>query len=256
MEKDAEATLEVKEDAQAQKPEPTTEELMSKVSQLEVDLEAARREAKSAQKFVGETQKELAVQRGREDKISGLENRLQVVTEMMADLMDRGEEEPLEPSKKRRSEEYITRLKDTDTKQDKESQENARRQFTDTLMAYQKRTEALKLDEESEEYLEIQSLATRGDFKLADTKLKKMEKLQSEPKETEAERKERYDKEVEEKALEILREKYPGVLVSDTSVPSGATGSDTEFVKKFGLGELPVTKANADRYNRIKNSYG
>jgi len=42
--------------------------------------------------------------------------------------------------------------------------------------------------------------------------------------------------------------------VDTTTSPGVVTSSDTEFVKKFGSGDLPMTKENVDRYNKIQNT--
>lgn len=42
----------------------------------------------------------------------------------------------------------------------------------------------------------------------------------------------------------------------ETTAPTGVVaGSDAEFVKKFGSGELPFTKVNKERYEKIQQSY-
>ena len=42
----------------------------------------------------------------------------------------------------------------------------------------------------------------------------------------------------------------------NTAVSQGAaTGPDAEFLKKFGAGELPTSRANVDRYNKIAQQY-
>ena len=43
--------------------------------------------------------------------------------------------------------------------------------------------------------------------------------------------------------------------VETTASAGAAAGSDAEFIKKFGSGELPMDKANVDRYNKITKSY-
>ena len=43
--------------------------------------------------------------------------------------------------------------------------------------------------------------------------------------------------------------------VSTTTSQGVVAGSDAEFVKKFGSGELEMTKANVERYNKITKSY-
>lgn len=45
-----------------------------------------------------------------------------------------------------------------------------------------------------------------------------------------------------------------GLDSPDTTTPTGV-GTDAEFVKKFGAGDLLLTQANLDKYNKIKNSY-
>lgn len=49
-----------------------------------------------------------------------------------------------------------------------------------------------------------------------------------------------------------LRKEFSGDSV-DTSASGGASGSDAEFQKKFNAGDLPATKANLDRINKIMN---
>lgn len=41
----------------------------------------------------------------------------------------------------------------------------------------------------------------------------------------------------------------------DTSTPAAGSDSDAEFMGKFGSGELPMTKANVDRHEKIKSQY-
>ena len=43
--------------------------------------------------------------------------------------------------------------------------------------------------------------------------------------------------------------------VNTTTSQGVVAGSDAEFVKQFGSGELPMTKANVDRYDKIVKSY-
>lgn len=63
-----------------------------------------------------------------------------------------------------------------------------------------------------------------------------------------------------EKRLKDLEAKMTqaGIEVNSvsTATPTGVVaGSDAEFVKKFGSGELPMDKANIDRYEKIKDKY-
>lgn len=47
-----------------------------------------------------------------------------------------------------------------------------------------------------------------------------------------------------------LRKEFSGDSV-DTSASGGASGSDADFQKKFNAGDIPATKANLDRINKI-----
>lgn len=63
-----------------------------------------------------------------------------------------------------------------------------------------------------------------------------------------------------EKRLKDLEEKAKQANIEvnsvDTTVSPGiVAGSDDEFLKKFGAGELPFTKANKERYDKIQQSY-
>ena len=61
--------------------------------------------------------------------------------------------------------------------------------------------------------------------------------------------------EMKGKALDLALERKPQESSKfETSSGGGTTDSDADFVKRFGAGELPVTKATMDRYNKIINS--
>ena len=57
-------------------------------------------------------------------------------------------------------------------------------------------------------------------------------------------------------ALEAKLRKDLGLDTVDTTTSAGVISeSDSDFMAKFGSGELPMTKANTDRYNKIKDKY-
>ena len=63
-----------------------------------------------------------------------------------------------------------------------------------------------------------------------------------------------------EKRLNALENKSKQVDIEANSVstatsPGVVAGSDAEFTKKFGAGDLPLTKENVERYNKITKSY-
>lgn len=58
------------------------------------------------------------------------------------------------------------------------------------------------------------------------------------------------------KDLEAGLRKDLGLDKVDITTSAGvASGSDADFMGKFGSGELPVTKANTERYEKIKSQY-
>ena len=63
-----------------------------------------------------------------------------------------------------------------------------------------------------------------------------------------------------EKELKDLKAKANQTNKDNNSVSTSTSqgvvaGSDAEFIAKFASGDLPVTKANMDRYNKIKATY-
>ena len=55
------------------------------------------------------------------------------------------------------------------------------------------------------------------------------------------------------KDLEARLRKELGLDSADKTAPSGAGSSDTDFLTKFGEGDLPYTKENVDRANKLMN---
>ena len=63
-----------------------------------------------------------------------------------------------------------------------------------------------------------------------------------------------------EQRLKALEAKTSQANIEANSVSTEASGGaaaspDTEFLKQFGAGTIPMTKANVDRYNKIVQSY-
>lgn len=62
-----------------------------------------------------------------------------------------------------------------------------------------------------------------------------------------------------QKQLSDLQEKLKAANIEVNSVPAGtppgvASNSDSDFVAKFASGEIPLSKANIERYNKLLNS--
>lgn len=55
------------------------------------------------------------------------------------------------------------------------------------------------------------------------------------------------------KDAEVRIRKDAGLDTEETGVSPGISGTDADFIDKFGKGELPYTKENVDRANKILN---
>ncbi len=64
---------------------------------------------------------------------------------------------------------------------------------------------------------------------------------------------EELEKEIEAKVLAKYNIKE--LLKTDNAEIAPGVGTDAEFVKKFGMGEIPATKENIERYQKIRNTY-
>jgi len=165
---------------QTAQQEPSLDELRSELEKTrqelqdkEAEISKWQTEAKSHQKNV--TKKDSEIQRLRDNRES-IETRLGVLTEMVADLVDSREElSGYEAPKKRRSEEYLARLKTTE-EQSRETQSNSERQRVmgmaqeaDKLL----QSVGLSMDE-SPEAMKAYNLWLRGDYEDSVEEVKKL----------------------------------------------------------------------------------
>jgi len=244
-EKGAEA---VKAQEAAQAPEPTMDELRTRISQLEGDVETAKGEAKAHQKFGEKTRAELERQRGLDDKVSKMENRLTIVTDMLAETLDRTsiEESIEEKPQKRRSDEYLSRLERTNAEKAEADRQSEQAYFqkkaaeADTLL----RAAGLEMDKSPEtKDAYIQFLLGNPDVGLEE--VRRVVSSRTEAKKPDAE------EAVEERARKMLEER--GQLDTDTGSPSGSgrvfstseidTMPSEEYRKNFPNGLPDIQKA-------------
>ena len=231
---------------EAQAPEADT--LRTQIGQLEKDLESAKGEAKAHQKYGEKTKGELDKQRGLEDKIDRIEGRMTVVTEMLAETMDRDSDEIEEQPKKRRSEEYLSRI---DRAAD--STKQTRKQAVEAEFAQVAReadallkVAGLEMDKSPEaKDAYIQFLLGNPEAGLEEVRRIVGSK-------TEAKQDVDMDVLVEEKARKILEES--GQLKTDTITPVGGAGriwtrseidtmSGVDYAKNFPNGYTDVLSA-------------
>ena len=220
---------------------PTVETLQSEIAKLTGQVEEAKREAKAHQEYGRKTKEELDRQKQLGERVEAISDRLDVTTQMLADLVDRGGEEELETPRapaKRRSEDYLSRLKDSETKR-KESEQQKWARLANEADGLLKPI-GLEMDKSPEtrdayiKFLRYEPEAGLEEVRRI-VEQKKAEANPKEPSETEAEK---IDRLAEEKARRMLEEK--GLLQTELSVPSAGSASFQEFEKRFNKGEIPL----------------
>ena len=232
----------VEETAQAEvqaPPIPTAEQLNETIAKLTAGIEEAKREAKSHQEYGRKTKEELDRQRGLDTKVSGLETRLEIVTEMMADLMDRGDVEQEEQPKKSRSQEYLARLKSqpqVDVGKQREIE-----QFRDAAIEADRlvKSVGLEMDKSSETRIAYLLFET-GHYEAGLEEVKRLveSKKPKETQETEADIEAKIEKGIRAKLLKD----YPDFYKSDSGEPSGIGSSFVEFEQKYIQGKVSVAE--------------
>ena len=200
--------------------EKQVEDLKSRLEVAETELTQTKKGLSTAHQTLTEKDKELKKRAQVEDDIALIKDQLELVASAVSERLNQSDEDSSPKV------DVLARLK-----KDRETKEQQRKQqeFAQVIDQYRLRTEALKLDPESEDYLDIQDLATRGNFKLADIRLKKLEVRQvekdAEVAKTQKVSQEDDDKRIEERARKILQEK--GLLKTDSGTPAGGGGGKT-----------------------------
>ena len=219
--------------------EPKTDESVAKISKLEKELEEARAEAKSHQKFGEKTRAELEKQRGLEDKVDRLENRLTVVTEMLAETLDKGDSGDFEDKPaKRRSDAYLERLNTTESQKEKERTAGEQAEYIKKANALWERAKVVFANDD-DNLERVEDALTLGKVERAEARVAKAEASKEKPVESEEERIERR---AEEKARQKLEES--GVLETDTGLPGKSGG------KVWSRVEIDALMANPREFGK------
>ncbi len=245
-------------------PEPAKEleTLRSQLAETTKTLEATREQARKHEQAATRNANKLQEQQKINTRIERLEELQRTQFEMQAEILDSINTGQEDQPKIRRSEQYREKLKPTKTEEppqyppdfmDKaqEAEELARSAGLDMAKSKELRTARMAFrDFDADDGLEEVKKVVESKRQSSKTEVKTVET----PKkptldEMLASMNEKDIKELERRAME-----RDGLLISDTGVPGG-NSSDADFVKKFGKGDVSVTKANVDRYNKIKSSY-
>ncbi len=209
--------------------------LKEKLANTEKTFEAAKQEALAEKQNVSKKERQLQEVRSQQGKIEGLEKRLEVVTSMLADIMDKGEYEEEPQPKRKRSEEYLSRIpKPEEPKKLELPEEFVRAASEADVLAKSAGLSVEDSDELAKAYRFF--MRGKGDEGLAEVKKvvgERKAKKEETPKKT-------IDQLTEEDEEEIAR-KYMeknGKLHTDIGTPFGKGLTKAEAYAKFAEGKM------------------
>ena len=188
--------------------------LKSRLETTEKTLAQTEKGLKTAHQTLSEKDLELKRRAQVEEDIQTIKDHLELLTEAVSNRQTVETEDGVPRT------DGLAQLKRERQERERKRQEQT---FNETLQTFRVRTEALSLDPESEEYLDVQDLATRGNFKLADLRLKKMEirkaEKDAEVAKTTRVSQEEIDKLAEQKSRKFLQDH--DLLKTDSGTPAG-----------------------------------
>ncbi len=231
------------------KPEvPTPDEtnpLEAQLQEYKSKLEEGEKSYKGLQTKLNKVNEELGKRGLTDTRLDTLEQTQRILVAMLSEKENINLDEIPDGKKT----DYIKQFDDVIQTQKAKAQQD---ELTGKVKDYQTKTEALKLDPQSEEYLEIRDLVIDGKFERADRKIAKLEKtVEEEPKiDLEAERTKIHGEELKK----ILIER--GELDAETGQPSGGGGFSREALAEMSFEEFEKNQAEinkARREGRIKD---
>lgn len=209
---------------------PTADTLQKQIDELKAKYEQADKGLRSAQATLTQKDRLLKDKEDVHEKLDKLEMMIKVLATARAQEV----EDDLDTVAKERKPNIDKAFEELEQKQKAKRHQE---QVQETILGIQKRVEALGLTEDDERYLEIYKLATSAipvDLKIADIKLKKLEK---EKEITPVDTKPTDDREKEiadlKKQVEKLQKQVSGALDSETGLPSGASVNEEQIRKNF-----------------------
>jgi len=226
-------------------PEPTVDELKSELEKTQQLLDAAKQEAKAHEANVTRKANELAKREALDTRIGELHSRVEVLTTMVGDLIDSqgtpSEETSDEAPKRKRSEEYLSPLKQEATRRQQEEYN----QRADTQWG---RLEGLGITKEDDVYWDVLQWLSQGQLERAEIKLNKLEaaknKEQVEPPKAEAK-----SELTQEQKDEIVREylEKQGALVTDIEGPSAISPKKADIIRRYAQGDPSVSEEQYEK---------
>ncbi len=226
--------------SEAKEPEPKADtQNEDRVKALEEELARVTQNYKSVQGVLKKKDEEIKTSSSLRADIEGLKETQKILAAM---LQDRGTvpEENLDNIPKEKKQDYLKQFEEVQKKVElKRQQEEAIAKLQDAALSLKARTEALGLKETDEAYIEIQELVETGRLRTAEARVKKLESEKEKKVVKEPEIKKETDEQIFER---IAREK--GLLKTETVVPAGKGGTETEILKQYNSGGLTSAQAN------------
>lgn len=221
--------------------EPKASQSTEELEQLKAEKIRLEEGYKGLQRKLNQVNTELSKRSASEARLDTLEQTQRILVGMLQERENINVDDIPEKQKV----DYLKKFDDVIAEQKRKVQQE---EYTAKVRDYQQRTDALKLDENSEEYLDIKELVLEGKFQRADIKLAKMEaKVKENPvKEDKAEPRKETDDEIFER---IARQK--GLLKTDTAVPAGKVSSFEDAEERFSRGEISMKE-----YSEARNKAG
>lgn len=225
---------------------PTAEEqlatLLAEREALRIKLEQAEKGLNTAQATLTRKDREAKAQADFSKRMDGFESTL----ELVAGRLLQGDISPEDALSFRKE---VAEAKEANRKEMAEVALKAQQdEYATQAVAVFQRAKAAFPDDDTKLF-RVERCLDRGLLADAEGIVAKAEKKETKV-ESEDDLKAKWIAEGERRALE-----KSGGLITSTSLPSGASESDSVFLKKFGLGDIPVTKESVDRYNKIKSTY-
>lgn len=229
----------------SEQPQPTTEEQLATLkTQLEAETTEKTKALGRMQGLEGslkEKDRKLGEQANIETRFRGMEDMIKVLATQKIGIEE--EDLTITPEKRPNIEKVFA---DLEAKQDKRLKDATIRAQQDAYnteanVVWVEAQEKFKDDPESLE--KIEDYLEKGKI---DRAREKLAKVKEKPVETEADMKARLIKEIQADE---------GSRGTEVIQPAGGNSSDGDFVKDFASGKLPVTQANKERYEKIRDSY-
>ena len=204
------------------KAETPAQDLASQLEGLKRELEDARNEAKAHQRNVSKKEEELQAAKAQTTRNAGIDSRLEILTTMVADMMDKEPFEEEGQPKKRRSEEYLAKLEEVTKQSKQQADEISKQKHQQIVDEVLRQLNSAGLDAKAMETLEFataENLFLKGKPEEGLEEVKKIVMTKTEAKKETKESPEEIKKRIrEEVRKEILIER--GELEAETGQPS------------------------------------